>query len=86
MHFRDMAGNPISVCKPIIIGKLFAIAAVDGASSYGLVALFIEDDETYTMKCVFDRAWLPDLASTAKLSTDAFPIPEHVRNSYAEGA
>lgn len=56
-----------------IQGELFAIRLAPGASSSGIVAtLLVEDDGFWHKKTDFDALWLADLASIAEKARATF--------------
>ena len=72
--FYDKDNQPMDVQPPIVIGALFAIAAIDGPSSNGLVGVFLEDDDNYFLQSTFDKFWLKDLAEVAQGGVGIFKI------------
>lgn len=74
MHFYDQRQQPIDTPAQLSVGALFAIGVLEYRLNTGaaqLVGVFIEDDENYHCKAVFDAGWLSDLAQVAARAAQA---------------
>lgn len=65
--------NPLKKSDMHITGVLFGMRFVPGGSN-GLVELYVEDDENYFLKVVFDRFWLGDLINVSANADKALNV------------